>query len=732
MKTVRHIGVVLFWICQTGLICAATIHPAEPLRPVRTYGRGMLLDAGGQRVLLVAGTPYEMGYQQGKLLAEECRDLIQKVLFFTRAAEAAGQKEFLKLGSLEEALARSGKFIDRRFYEEMKGLSEGAGIPMHDVELANIFPELFHCSGFAVFGKATHNGTLFHGRILDYMTEAGLQDFAVITIAKPDDGHAFVTVGYAGFVGSVTAMNQKQIALGEMGGKGEGAWDGMPMSFLMRKVAEEADTLEEALKIFQNTPRTCEYFYVVSDGKSSDARGLACWPDKMLIFEPGKSYERLSEAIEDAVLMSADERYQHLARLVRADYGKIDVDEALDLMNRPVAMKSCLHRVLFSPRDGMFWVANAAAVSDGEFQACYQPWYRFDFNRLLGMIPDQSKTPAEMIVEPNELKTMLFPTAPSRRSEQKKDDRTGVVDETIVRKMAAGSSEDQRKLLAGYKDDNSGFSYRMTEQGATDLYTIYEVSFPSSFISTVDENNTIYCEYYKSKTQGRRPAVILLDIMVGSKIISRILANGLANEGISACIMTLPYYDKRKPADVDERVFMDQGINFFTDAVRQAVVDVRRTARWLAAQDTVDSDKIGICGTSLGGFVAALSAGIDGRFKRASFILAGGDLTEVLSTEAREVRRIKEGLAQSGIQKQQLREILSGIEPLNFSDRLRGAAILMINAADDTIVPAGCAKKLAESTAARVEWYPTDHYGMVKYLIPVLNQVCDHFKAQSW
>ncbi len=146
---------------------------------------------------------------------------------------------------------------------------------MHDVELANIFPELFHCSGFAVFGKATHNGTLFHGRILDYMTEAGLQDYAVTTIAKPDGGHAFVTVGYAGFVGSVTAMNQKQIALGEMGGKGEGAWDGMPMSFLMRKVVEEADTLEEALEIFQKHPERVNIFM---SSRTANPPMPAGWP----------------------------------------------------------------------------------------------------------------------------------------------------------------------------------------------------------------------------------------------------------------------------------------------------------------------------------------------------------------------------------------------------------------------------------------------------------------------
>ena len=38
-----------------------------------------------------------------------------------------------------------------------------------------------------------------------------------------------VNVSYAGFIGSVTGMNEKQVAIGEMGGGGQGKWDGTPM-----------------------------------------------------------------------------------------------------------------------------------------------------------------------------------------------------------------------------------------------------------------------------------------------------------------------------------------------------------------------------------------------------------------------------------------------------------------------------------------------------------------------
>ena len=45
---------------------------------------------------------------------------------------------------------------------------------------------------------------------------------------------------------------------GEMGGRGEGNWDGKPMAQLVREVMENADTLEEAVEIMRKSPRTCE------------------------------------------------------------------------------------------------------------------------------------------------------------------------------------------------------------------------------------------------------------------------------------------------------------------------------------------------------------------------------------------------------------------------------------------------------------------------------------------
>jgi dienelactone hydrolase len=220
--------------------------------------------------------------------------------------------------------------------------------------------------------------------------------------------------------------------------------------------------------------------------------------------------------------------------------------------------------------------------------------------------------------------------------------------------------------------------------------------------------------------------------MEGSMTVSRLIAHVLATNGIDAAIMTLPHYDARRSADASRHAELTGNIDELIAAVQQAVIDVRRSAQWLADRQLVDADRIGLCGTSLGGFIAALAAGVDGQFPRTALVLAGGDLATVLSSDAKEVSSIKAELATKGITIDVLRQRLEPIEPLLFADRMKNTKLLMINGLTDKIVPAQCASQLADATGTQIHWYKTDHYGMVKYILPILGKISEHFSDDSW
>jgi len=129
--------------------------------------------------------------------------------------------------------------------------------------------------------------------------------------------------------------------------------------------------------------RTCEYYYVVSDGKSKSARGVAATPDKFEVIAPGERHPRLADPVEDAVLLSAGDRYKELVKRVRERYGQIGPQELMHIIARPVAMKSNLHNALFEPSALRLWVAHASRTGP----ACDQPYAAYRWDDLFGPSP---------------------------------------------------------------------------------------------------------------------------------------------------------------------------------------------------------------------------------------------------------------------------------------------------------------------------------------------------------
>ncbi|MCX7423629.1 MAG: C45 family autoproteolytic acyltransferase/hydrolase [Planctomycetia bacterium] len=375
--------------CSLAILVVAQLMFVEPLsaQTVARCGKGWLELIDGYPVLHLKGSPREMGFQHGALLRDKVTSNMHNLL------EMKGNETLVEFGpikvkprqAIESIIAIQKPFVPQKYFDEIEGLAAGSGLKPEDARVANFIPEMFHCSGFAIANSATKDGTLYHGRVLDYAIDWKLQEHAVLIVAEPDGGIPFVNVSYAGFIGSVTGMNAEHVSVGEMGGGGLGFWSGVPMSFLVREVLEKGKDLETAINLFRDNRRTCQYFYVVADGKTNRAVGMEASFGTFSLVKQGEAHPLLPNAVNDCVLLSAGDRYKELVRRTQANHGQFTAETARDLMCRPVAMKSNLHNVLFEPKSTKLWVANATADKQ---PAADQKYFEFQLSDLLKRRPE--------------------------------------------------------------------------------------------------------------------------------------------------------------------------------------------------------------------------------------------------------------------------------------------------------------------------------------------------------
>ncbi len=340
-------------------------------------GHGLLCRCQGKRIVIVSGTPAQMGAAQGALLGQQARQTCRRMLYLVGGADTLRSGQWF-LDRMSEVDRRTRPHVPARFLAECDALAAAAGVPPRDARLANLVPERFHCSGVALVGRATADGRVLHARVLDYMRDIGLQEAAAAEVFLPQGHYRWMSLGYAGFIGTVTAMNEKGLAIGEMGGRGERDWDGIPMSYLLRDVMERADTAEAALAILRAAPRTCEYYYVLSD-RSGSLRAVHGDKNALTVLGPGQQHPLLPYVPGDTVLISGGRRAELLSRRIREHYGRIDVPSLIEIIKRPVAMESNLHDAIFSPQTLEMWFADAGR----DTPACDEPYVRVSLRELI-------------------------------------------------------------------------------------------------------------------------------------------------------------------------------------------------------------------------------------------------------------------------------------------------------------------------------------------------------------
>jgi dienelactone hydrolase len=719
--------------------------PAARAEVVARHGASYLEKCRDQCVLHLKGTYREMGLAHGRLLRQAVAEDAEA--FLDHWCVGGGRE---KAEALRAIYRKFEPFLPERYKEELAGLAEGSGVPLEKLQLLHAIPERFHCTGTAAFGPATVDGKLYHTRSLDYALDIGngkrAQENALLVVYEPPDGHAYCVVGWAGFIGCVTGMNVRGISIGEMGSPSQDEdFAGVPMIFLLREALRRAGTLEEALAVFRQGPRTCGYNFIVADGKVPDARALEATRTHLMEFGPcdpaenvgghcplphcvrrcnhfvGPATARTQRGERDAKDANPASwvAYELLGFWLREQSGRIDARRMIGLLRLYPPGHPCLHQAVFCPGDLDLWVSHAADPRRVKAAGAQnQPFYRYNLKKLLAGEPAEAGLAVDYKDKPR--------------------DRP---DPVVEGKVAFRPVGDESKVPEPYRLEPHEFPYRM--QLLHDCegmgFEVHDVRFPSPVRSKYEENNTVYAELYLPKgakaagaagPNGARavPGVIVLDILGGDQTLGRMQATLLAQHNIAALFVQMAYYGPRRPAGKSVHLLMPD-IEHSVEATRQTVLDVRRAAAWLASRPEIDARRLGVLGTSLGSFMGALAAEMDPRLNRVALLLGGGGLVDAFYDHPK-AWLIRKAWELFGGSREKLQQRIALADPLTCAANLKDRKLIMFGAKRDEIVPPAATERLWKAAGEPpIVWYDATHTGAVLYIAPALKLVLEHFGA---
>ncbi len=247
-----------------------------------------------------------------------------------------------------------------------------------------------------------------------------------------------------------------------------------------------------------------------------------------------------------------------------------------------------------------------------------------------------------------------------------------------------------------------------------------EIILPSPQPSGFEANDRIGFTYYPPRgvKSGKAPAVILLHQLMlfnpkgDPAIYMREGARYLAQRGIAAAVMTLPYHGQRAVHGISPmNRFISGDASAIEQAFSQSVADVRAVTDWLIARPEIDSEKVSGFGASLGAIVLHLAMGKDDRLKSGVALLGGGDF-EMLQKQSFLVRFILKKSVKN-LSEEQI-ETLRKVDPITYAKNNQPRQVLMVQAARDLFVPPQTGEGLWEALGKPpIKWIDTNHMALI-------------------
>ncbi len=242
------------------------------------------------------------------------------------------------------------------------------------------------------------------------------------------------------------------------------------------------------------------------------------------------------------------------------------------------------------------------------------------------------------------------------------------------------------------------------------------------------------------KDSKPRPGVVCLHILGGNGALTNMICANLASNGIPAMMCHFPMFaDRCQMGSLSTVLRSSNGCRIFAEALLEAPLDARRTVDIMLSRPEINPKKVNIMGTSLGGIIAATTAGNDSRINKVALLLAGGDLHGIIYNSSWETKKMCEAIDKASPEDRNFFEtVLKKIEPLNNTRELQKLAktdhLMIMNTENDQIIPRACSQKLVKAcglVGKNIIFPGLGHYTAIAALPKILGRLINFFSDST-
>jgi hypothetical protein len=334
-------------------VVSSTIALAEaPFRyPEGKHGKGELCYRNGLCVLVVSGSPAEIGEQIGALA-------LKPIAARLRAQVKEAVEE--KVGVGWPLLVGACQGLFRRFPEDLKteleAMSKASRLDREVLVVANTIADIQHlggCSGIIVEPSRSSTGQLIFGRNMDTAPIGDLPSFGLVIIRRPTGKHAFASVTFPGLLMGGSEMNDAGLCIGgndvrkTKDGSPKLSPKGTPMAMAGRRLMEDCANLDDADKVLRGLEATTTGNAVMCDTKHG--RVYEVTPKHVVARPAEDGYCGCTNHFLTRELSVGEEcwRYKVLEKYFKSPKLSLaEVKKGLDEVNQD---KCTLHSMVFEP-----------------------------------------------------------------------------------------------------------------------------------------------------------------------------------------------------------------------------------------------------------------------------------------------------------------------------------------------------------------------------------------------